>query len=195
MKNGETRRIIPESIAAWAVLSILFIFELSVLFGGLEIKGTTVARVAPWAYSLYSRLVGEHPDQIASRLEWDFFDEEEVIEALTTDAQEAPIFLLSPNEEFPAVQTNAFDWPNLTEEDFDVVWPDLTPTNSEPIEDFLIEEPLVEQPMIEHLPVAELPAEVSPIDEPVVEEPPVEESPMDEPVVEEPPEREVIPVG
>jgi hypothetical protein len=157
MKNGESRRIIPESIAAWTVVSSLFLFELSVLFGGLEIKGAAMARIAPWAYSLYSRLVGEHPDQISTRMEWDFFDEEEALEAVTTDADSGPIFLLSPDEDSSAAETNAFEWPDLYDDEIEVIWPELTPTNRAQEEAVPVEEPPGEEAQIKESPVEELP--------------------------------------
>ncbi|NLX24943.1 MAG: hypothetical protein GXY61_03140 [Lentisphaerae bacterium] len=194
MKNGETRRIVPESIAAWAVMAILFSFELSVLLGGLEIKGTDVARVAPWAYSLYSRLVGEHPDQNLNRIKRDDFNEEAAIKAVKTETESAPVFLLSP-EDFSAEEPDAFEWPDLYEEEVDFVLPDLTPTNTPPIEEEPTESQPVEEAAIEDAPIVEPPVEEPAIaNEPIVE-PPAEEPPINEPVVEEPPERKVIPVG
>ncbi|MBN2704791.1 MAG: hypothetical protein JXR23_11340 [Pontiellaceae bacterium] len=210
MKNGETRRIVPESIAAWAAMAILFSFELSVLLGGLEIKGADVERVAPWAYSLYSRLVGEHPDQVLNRIKRDDFNEEAAIKAVKTETESAPVFLLSP-EDFSAEEPDAFEWPDLYEEEIDPVWPDLTPTNTPPMEeeptegqpaeeatidDSPVVEPPVEEPAaIEDAPIVESPVEAPVIEEEPIVEPPVEEPPINEPVVEEPPERKVIPVG
>lgn len=154
MKNGESRRIVPESIAAWTVVSILFLFELIVLFGGLEINGATVARLAPWAYSGYSWLVGEHSDQIANRMEWDLFDENEVLDAVTTDAATEPIFLLSPDEDSSATETNTFEWPDLDEDEIKIIWSELTPTNRAPDAEFPVEEsPVEDVPGREVMPV------------------------------------------
>jgi hypothetical protein len=201
MKNGETRRIVPESIAAWAVMAILFSFELSVLLGGLEIKGTDVARVAPWAYSLYSRLVGEHPDQNLNRIKRDDFNEEAAIKAVKTETESAPVFLLWP-EDFSAEEPDAFEWPDLYEEEIDPVWPDLSPTNTPPMEEEPTEGQPAEEETIEDVPVVEPPVEEPaaiedvPIVESPVEEPAaIEDVPVVEPPVEEPPERKVIPVG
>ncbi len=62
MREKESRRIVPVSYAAIAVLALVFAFEAAVMGGLLEIRSSTVARIAPWAYGPFLKLVGEHPD-------------------------------------------------------------------------------------------------------------------------------------
>lgn len=61
MSKKESRRIVPVSAVAIAVFAVLVIFEALVIGGVFEVKAATVARIAPWAYEPFLRLVGEHP--------------------------------------------------------------------------------------------------------------------------------------
>jgi len=62
MSKKESRRRVPVSAIAIAVFVLLVVFEVLVIGGALEIKSSTVARIAPWAYEPFLRLVGEHPE-------------------------------------------------------------------------------------------------------------------------------------
>lgn len=65
MKNKESRRIVPMSMAALVVTVLLVLFEGLTLGHALEVDASVIARIAPWAYEPFLRVVGEHPDQIA----------------------------------------------------------------------------------------------------------------------------------
>jgi hypothetical protein len=67
MKSKESRRIVPISAVTLMVLAVLFVFEALVIAGAVELKASRVARVAPWAYEPFLRLVGEHPDSYRHR--------------------------------------------------------------------------------------------------------------------------------
>jgi hypothetical protein len=71
MKDVEQRRFVPISITVITCIALLGVLQLFVVTGGLEIKSSWVQQKMPWAYEPYLRLVGEHPDAIASRLEMD----------------------------------------------------------------------------------------------------------------------------
>ena len=62
MKNKESRRIVPVSAFVLVLLVILVVCEALVIGGSLEVKASSIAKVAPWAYEPFLRLVGEHPD-------------------------------------------------------------------------------------------------------------------------------------
>jgi hypothetical protein len=51
------------NITAIAVF-FLFVFELIIMSGGLELKSATVAKYAPWAYDSFLRLVGENSENV-----------------------------------------------------------------------------------------------------------------------------------
>ncbi len=42
-------------------------FEALVISGAVETKASTIAKVAPWAYEPFLKLVGEHPDSYRKR--------------------------------------------------------------------------------------------------------------------------------
>jgi hypothetical protein len=67
MSNKESRRIVPVSAFAIAAFAVLVVFEVLVIGGVLELKASTVARIAPWAYEPFLRLVGEHPESAMLR--------------------------------------------------------------------------------------------------------------------------------
>ena len=67
MKPLGTRRIVPVSAITIVAFSVLGVFELIVISGGLQLKASTVKKVAPWFHGTFIRLVGEHPD---TRPEW-----------------------------------------------------------------------------------------------------------------------------
>jgi len=46
-------------------VAVLVVCEVLVVCGALEVRASLVAKVAPWAYEPFLRLVGEHPDQMA----------------------------------------------------------------------------------------------------------------------------------
>ncbi len=62
MKNRESRRIVPISIVTAVVFVLVVAFELLVIGGAVDVKASTIARLAPWAYEPFLKLVGEHPD-------------------------------------------------------------------------------------------------------------------------------------
>ena len=62
MSKKESRRIVPLSAVAIAVFVMLVVFEVLVIGGAFGVKASTVARIAPWAYEPFLRLVGEHPE-------------------------------------------------------------------------------------------------------------------------------------
>ncbi|WP_372807051.1 hypothetical protein [Pontiella sp.] len=68
MKEINPKRIVPVSTVTVVLFSLLGIFELFVLFGGLEVKASTVKRFAPWLHGPYTRMVGEHP---STRPDWE----------------------------------------------------------------------------------------------------------------------------
>lgn len=67
MKNRESRRIVPVSVITLVVLAVLVVFEALIIIGALEVRTSTIAKVAPWAYEPFLRLVGEHPDSYRHR--------------------------------------------------------------------------------------------------------------------------------
>ena len=97
MKDTSSIRKVPESVAAVVVMAVLLAFELLVLFGGLEIKSSSVAAAAPWAFNAFSRLVGEHPDQMSARAELIMHPAEESasVEEVFEEMAPQPFFLLS----------------------------------------------------------------------------------------------------
>ncbi|HSR88451.1 MAG TPA: hypothetical protein VLL07_05815 [Pontiella sp.] len=62
MNKKESRRIVPLSAVAVAAFAILIVFQALVIGGVFNLKASTVARIAPWAYEPFLRLVGEHPE-------------------------------------------------------------------------------------------------------------------------------------
>jgi hypothetical protein len=67
MKEINPKRIVPVSTITIVLFSLLGISELFVLFGGLEVKASSIKRFAPWLHGPYTRMVGEHP---ATRPYW-----------------------------------------------------------------------------------------------------------------------------
>ena len=67
MKIKESRRIVPISMVTLVALGVLFVFEMMVMLGAVNLKASFVAKVAPWAYEPFLRLVGEHPDSYSRR--------------------------------------------------------------------------------------------------------------------------------
>ena len=67
MKIKESRRIVPISVVTLVALAVLFVFEAMVMLGAVNLKASLVAKVAPWAYEPFLRLVGEHPDSYSRR--------------------------------------------------------------------------------------------------------------------------------
>lgn len=61
MNKKASRRNVPASWIAKIVLGLLLLFEVSLICGVTEIKGSTIVKVAPWAYESFLRLVGEEP--------------------------------------------------------------------------------------------------------------------------------------
>ncbi len=61
MNKQKQKRNVPVAKTAVAVFGVLGLFELFAISGGFEMKPSTVARIAPWAYEPYLKLVGEHP--------------------------------------------------------------------------------------------------------------------------------------
>jgi len=61
--KNEARRIVPAAYLATGVVGVLFVLELVVLSGALELNPATVADFAPWAYDPFLKLIGEHPSQ------------------------------------------------------------------------------------------------------------------------------------
>jgi len=64
MSKIKSRRIVPVSAVAMAAFALLVVFEALVIGGALEVKASVVAKLAPWAYEPFLKLVGEHPDSI-----------------------------------------------------------------------------------------------------------------------------------
>ncbi len=62
MKNRESRRIVPISVVTIVVFAVVVVFEALIIGGVYEVKASAVARIAPWAYEPFLKLVGEHPD-------------------------------------------------------------------------------------------------------------------------------------
>jgi hypothetical protein len=62
MNKKESRRIVPLSGFAFAALAVLIVFQVLVIGGVFKLEASTVARIAPWAYEPFLRLVGEHPE-------------------------------------------------------------------------------------------------------------------------------------
>ena len=62
MNKKESRRIVPLSVVAIAAFAVLIVCQVLVIGGVFELKASTVARIAPWAYEPFLRLVGEHPE-------------------------------------------------------------------------------------------------------------------------------------
>jgi len=62
MKQVEQRRIVPMSYLTIIFFMIFGILQVVVIAGVLEIKSSTVKRIAPWAYEPFLRFMGEHPD-------------------------------------------------------------------------------------------------------------------------------------
>ncbi len=67
MKNRESRRIVPASMIAIAVFTLLAVLEVSVICGVMQVNAAAIAKVAPWAYEPFLKLVGEHPDSYRQR--------------------------------------------------------------------------------------------------------------------------------
>ncbi len=65
MRKKESRRRVPVSVVAMAAIALLFVLEGLVIGGAFGVKAATVARIAPWAYEPFLRLVGEHPESAA----------------------------------------------------------------------------------------------------------------------------------
>ncbi len=63
MKSIETRRISRVAQLAAVLVGILFLFEIVMLCGIVDLKSDWVAKNAPWAYEPFLRLTGEHPQQ------------------------------------------------------------------------------------------------------------------------------------
>lgn len=61
MKNHDSRRRVLVSKIAAFVMGITFVLEGMIIFGALQVDSATIARVAPWAYEPFLKLVGEHP--------------------------------------------------------------------------------------------------------------------------------------
>jgi hypothetical protein len=62
MKSKESRRLVPVAFVAVVTFAVVFVCEALVIGGVFEMRSSTVAKVAPWAYEPFLRLVGEHPD-------------------------------------------------------------------------------------------------------------------------------------
>lgn len=62
MKHSDSRRIVPSSAIATVLFVLLFIIELLVICGILEVRTSTIERIAPWAYKPFTKLTGEHLD-------------------------------------------------------------------------------------------------------------------------------------
>ena len=67
MSKLESRRIVFASYVAVVAVGVLVIGEVVMLSGLLELQPATVARVAPWAYEPFLKLIGEHPTSRAHR--------------------------------------------------------------------------------------------------------------------------------
>ncbi len=61
MNEVESRRIIPISRITIGFVVILALFQVFMLSGIYELKSSTVKKKAPWFYSTFLKLVGEHP--------------------------------------------------------------------------------------------------------------------------------------
>ncbi|MBN2163432.1 MAG: hypothetical protein JXR25_00980 [Pontiellaceae bacterium] len=55
-------RVVPISVIAIALLAMLILCEILIMGGFLEVRASTVARIAPWATESFLKLVGDHPD-------------------------------------------------------------------------------------------------------------------------------------
>ena len=62
MNKQETRRTNPIAKVTLFLVAVLIVFEALVIFGVLELKSQNVAKIAPWAYEPFLKLMGEHPD-------------------------------------------------------------------------------------------------------------------------------------
>jgi hypothetical protein len=62
MSKKESRRIVPLSAVAIVAFVMLVVFEVLIIGGVFGVKASTVARIAPWAYEPFLKLVGEHPE-------------------------------------------------------------------------------------------------------------------------------------
>ena len=62
MSKKQSRRRVPVSAVTMVAVLILVFFEVLVIGGVFSVKASTVARIAPWAYEPFLRLVGEHPE-------------------------------------------------------------------------------------------------------------------------------------
>ena len=67
MSKKESRRIVPLSAVAIAAFIMLVVFEVLIIGGVVGVKASAVARIAPWAYEPFLRLVGEHPESATSK--------------------------------------------------------------------------------------------------------------------------------
>ncbi len=59
MKNIDERRIVPASTVAIVAFSVLVLFELTFFSGAIEMKASTVKKVAPWFHGTFLRMMGE----------------------------------------------------------------------------------------------------------------------------------------
>jgi len=65
--KSESRRTVPISAITLLAIVALLSFEGLVIGGAFEVRAATIARMAPWAYEPFLRLVGEHPDSFRHR--------------------------------------------------------------------------------------------------------------------------------
>ena len=62
MNRREARRVNPIAHVTAFAVTVLIVFEITVIAGILELEAQTVAKYTPWAYEPFLRLVGEHPE-------------------------------------------------------------------------------------------------------------------------------------
>lgn len=82
MSKNESHRVNPVGHVALIAVLILLGFQLLAILGAVELKSGTVAKVAPWAYEPFLRLVGEHPD---SKPRWASVEEADQPATSSTD--------------------------------------------------------------------------------------------------------------
>jgi hypothetical protein len=127
MSKKESRRIVPVSTLAIAAFALLVVFEGLVIGGVFEVKASTVARIAPWAYEPFLRLVGEHPES-KTRNESVGGEKEEDAGVPSGMASVAGF-----NPDDLVIELDA-EIEEAVEVDFEAVLPDGSPSNAVPVE-------------------------------------------------------------
>lgn len=102
MEKRETRRINPIAQITLTAVLVLVLFELLIIFGAMQLEARTVAKIAPWAYEPFLKLVGEHPE---STPRWAVVEETD--ESAAADSPVAGVAGLQPMAIPVLTETNA----------------------------------------------------------------------------------------